>query len=97
MNPGTTTRADTEQIDSYTFQADPTQSLSETVIEAVAAFSGLTLEEAADELEPLYYTIDSEALDSLFDRSADSGRVSFRYLEYRLTADATGQISIETC
>ncbi|MDS0478028.1 HalOD1 output domain-containing protein [Natrinema sp. 1APR25-10V2] len=81
-----------------TYQAGPSQSLTEAVIEAVASASGLDAFEVADEFGPLYDVIDPSALDSLFEstRGTDRtvGSVSFEYGDYRVTVDGTGRVEL---
>lgn len=83
---------------SDTYQATPSQSLTEAVIEAVASASGLDALEVANEFGPLYEVIDPSALDSLFQSSDGSSRsvgsVTFEYADYRVTVDQTGRVEL---
>ena len=83
---------------SDTYQAAPSQSLTEAVIEAVASASGLDALEVANEFGPLYDAIDPSALDSLFQSSGGSNRsvgsVTFEYADYRVTVDQTGRVEL---
>lgn len=63
---------------------------STAVVEAVAAREGA---EPAEVPEPLYESIDPDALDALV-ASAESGEVSFTYLGHRVTVDADGRVTL---
>lgn len=65
------------------------ESLSRTVIEAVAAREGV---EPTELSEPLASAVDPDALDSLFSRG--SGHVLFTYLDYEVRVTATGDVSL---
>ena len=63
---------------------------SEAVLTAIAEREGV------DELElrePLYETIDPDALDALF--RDGRGRVTFEYLGYLVTVDQDGEVEVE--
>ena len=96
MTSTTTTRETTQTPTSY--QADPEQSLSEAVLEAVAAATGVDELALADEFGPLYHAIDPSALDSLChdrcetDRSV--GSVTFEYAGFLVSVDRTGQVTL---
>lgn len=81
-----------------TYQADPEQSLSEAVLEAVATTTGVDQLELADEFGPLYHAVDPSALDSLFrdrpetDRSV--GSVTFEYADLLVSVDRTGRVTL---
>jgi hypothetical protein len=81
---------------SGTYQADPDQSLSGAVVEAIATNSELDALEIADEFGPLYDVIDPSALDSLFQPMGTADRsaccVTFEYADYRVTVDQTGWV-----
>ena len=81
-----------------THQAQPDQPLSEAVIEAIAADSGLDALEIADEFGPLYDVIDPAALDSLFQSTTETSRtggcVTFVYAGYRVRVDQTGRVEL---
>ncbi|WP_408958616.1 HalOD1 output domain-containing protein [Natrinema sp. 74] len=80
------------------YQAEPEQSLTEAVIEAIAAESDLDALEIADEFGPLYDVIDPSALDSLFQSAGGAGQpvgnVTFDYGDYRVTVDQTGRVEL---
>jgi len=71
------------------------KTVTETVVSAVAEFTG----SKPTSLDPLYGTLDPEALDALFDDGAANGRapdrVSFTYsgCTVVVTADGTVQVS----
>ncbi|WP_254764075.1 HalOD1 output domain-containing protein [Natrinema marinum] len=80
------------------YQAAPSQTLTEAVVEAIASASGLDTLEIADEFGPLYDVIDPSALDSLFQSgggpSPAVGSVTFEYGDYRVTVDETGRVEL---
>lgn len=81
-----------------TYQADPDQSLSQAVLEAVGEATGVDQLELADEFGPLYHAIDPSALDSLFRERVETGRsmgsVTFEYAGYLVSVDRTGQVTL---
>ena len=89
-------------IVSYT--ADETESLSDAVI--VAARMAATRVQSADDLDehavgvldPLFDTVDLDALDALFSPTADgrtrSGTVTFTHDGFEITAYATGEVRV---
>lgn len=87
-----------EHQESFTYQSDPGQPLSEAIISAVASAEDVDQLELADEHEPLYNAIDPTALDSLFHSSGSTGGsvgvVTFEYAGYRITVDQTGQVTL---
>ncbi|MFU8868961.1 HalOD1 output domain-containing protein [Natronococcus sp.] len=93
----TTATQETSQTP-VSYQADPEQSLSEAVLEAVAAATGVDELELADEFGPLYYAVDPSALDSLFhDRCGTDravGSVTFEYAGFLVSVDRTGQVTL---
>ncbi|WP_135302229.1 HalOD1 output domain-containing protein [Haloarcula amylovorans] len=64
--------------------------LSDAVFEAVAAREGIDPTELP---EPMFPLIDPDALDSLFRRG--TGRVAFEYLDYEVTVESSGDISVD--
>lgn len=68
----------------------PELNLAWEVIQAVADHENRDPGEVS---ELLYETIDTEALDAIFNSS--SGHITFPYLEYTITVNATGDITIE--
>lgn len=68
---------------------DSKQSLSEAVVDAVAAEEDVKPEELS---RPLYPAVDPDALDSLF--RTDDGEVAIRYLDYEIVAHAEGTVEI---
>lgn len=85
--------------DTYYYRAAGDQPLSEAVVQAVAAFSdrssvGADSDEA---LDPLYDTIDPDALDALFRDAGDdsrTGAVEFAYSGCEVTVDSTGLVTV---
>lgn len=80
------------------------RSPSGSVIQAVAAASGRSLatddaDDRTEALEPLYSTIDPDALDALLASKADDEhppvRVEFTYCGYRVAADSTGLVTVD--
>ncbi len=95
------TETDTHQFaqnEQYTVQHDRLEdgSLSVTIATAVATVLG---REVTD-LEPLHYSIDTDALERLFEPRADGlrdgGTVTFEFSGCLVTVDATGEISVTT-
>ena len=70
--------------------------LSVAVVDAVAAFCN----ESVTELEPLHYTINTDALERLFEPRADGvrsgGSVAFEYNACLVTVTADGEIRVES-
>ena len=64
--------------------------LSVAVVEAVADREGVGAEDLP---EPLYKSLNPEALDALFRDSR--GQVTFEYLGYLVTARSTGEVDLE--
>lgn len=85
--------ADTHVVQYDRLDAEP---LSVAVVNAVATFS----DEPVTDLEPLHYTIDTDALERLFEPRADGvragGSVTFEYTECLITVSADGQIRVES-
>lgn len=81
-----------------TYQANPEQSLSQAVLEAVADAANTDQLELADEFGPLYHAIDPSALDSLFHERTEVdrpvGSVTFEYAGYLVSVDRTGQVTL---
>ncbi|MDG5817586.1 HalOD1 output domain-containing protein [Natronococcus sp. A-GB7] len=80
------------------YQADPEQSLSEAVLEAVAVATDVDQLALADEFDPLYHAIDPSALDSLFRERCEAdravGSVTFEYAGFLVSVDRTGQVTL---
>ncbi|MCU4741685.1 HalOD1 output domain-containing protein [Natronoglomus mannanivorans] len=80
-----------------TFIYTPDESVSEAILDAVASVT----DSDPIELDPLYYTIDPDALDSLFEsrsRTTELPRdvqVTFSYVGLQITVTAAGQIIVE--
>lgn len=94
-----TTRSPSAQAEEqYVVQYDrlDTEPLSVAVVNAVATFG----DESVTELEPLHYTINTDALERLFEPRADGvrsgGSVSFEYIDYLVTVTADGEIRVES-
>jgi hypothetical protein len=73
----------------------PTSSLCQNVIENVAQ----TVDESPASLDtPLYEVIDPDALERLFNPSADRqgpGRVTFEYMGCHVTVNSTGSVDVD--
>ncbi|WP_415380458.1 HalOD1 output domain-containing protein [Halosimplex sp. TS25] len=67
------------------------QSVSEAVIEAVAAAEGVR----PTELAPLYDVVDPDALETVFAGKSSLGKVVFNYNSYEVTVDADGHVAIK--
>lgn len=79
----------------HTYSLTPDQSTSMTVVETVANAEGVE----PTELRPLYSAIDPDALDSLFEGSADEepsflGQVQFQYHGYEVCIDESGRVTL---
>lgn len=70
--------------------------LSVTIATAVAE----VVDEPVTELEPLHYTIDTDALERLFEPRANghraSGTVSFSYQGCTVSVSAAGEVVVDT-
>lgn len=90
--------------DECVYQVAETQSLSAAIVRAVARFINRdstendSVDQTALELEPLYETIDPEALEALFDtlpdESSAKGTVQFEYSGCEVTVKNTGSIIV---
>lgn len=71
---------------------EPSEEPSHAIITTVAALADVP----ADELPPLYDSIDPDALDALFDSSGDRSdlQLSFSYFEYDVTVHQEGEIVV---
>jgi len=73
---------------------------SESVTEAVASALHSVSGRSERELQPLYGTIDPDALDSLFARKGDGtprgtdGYVAFEYGPYRVRVESDGVVAV---
>jgi len=67
------------------------RSVSQAVIDAVAAFEGTPPTELTP---PLYEVVDPEALDKIFARKASLGKVVFNYKSYEVHVDADGFVAV---
>jgi hypothetical protein len=77
-------------------EGTPSRSLSRAVIEAVAEEEGVHPSALST---PLFDAIDPDSLNSLFTpmdngHSRPTGRVSFFYAGYEVTADSTGAVEL---
>ena len=73
-----------------------TESLSATVVRAVASAEGTTTAELA---EPLYDAVDPDALDQLFEPRVDGvarlfGQLHFRYHDYNVLVHDFGRVDV---
>lgn len=88
--------------DTYYYRTAADQSLSEAVVRAVATVSkrnpvGADPDGSAEPLDPLYRTIDPDALDALFRDAGDerrTGTVAFPYCGYEVTVDDAGLVTV---
>lgn len=95
------TRSDTAHLastDQHVVQFDrlDDEPLSVIVAQAVATHRDVDV----TDLEPLHYTVDTDALERLFAPRADGlrtgGTVSFQYSGCRVTVTADGEVTVET-
>jgi hypothetical protein len=70
--------------------AEVTARPAAAVVEAVATAEGWA---PADVPEPLYESVDPDALEALV-ASVDRGRITFTYLGYEVTVDADGTVTL---
>ncbi|WP_049891420.1 HalOD1 output domain-containing protein [Natronococcus amylolyticus] len=93
----TTATRETDQTP-VNYQADPEQSLSEAVLEAVATATDVDQIALADEFGPLYHAVDPSALDSLFHDRCETdravGSVTFEYAGFLVSVDRTRQVTL---
>lgn len=72
------------------------ESVSQSIVEAVAEAEGVAPEELAP---PLYEVIDPDALGRLFASTSNAdrgdGRVTFRYAGHDVTVESDGAVSVE--
>ncbi|QFU83886.1 HalOD1 output domain-containing protein [Natronorubrum aibiense] len=84
--------------DCYTVQYDrlDTEPLSVAIVDAVATFC----DEEITALEPLHYTVNTDALERLFEPRANGlrsgGSVAFEYHDCLVTVSADGEITVES-
>jgi hypothetical protein len=77
-----------------TYQPAPTDSMSASVVQAIADHSDRAVDRGENALPPLYETIDPDALDALFAVRHDPPLVQFTYSGYTVTIDETRQITV---
>lgn len=63
---------------------------SSTVVEAVAELESMNV----TDLPTLYETLDPDALDKLYESSADA-RVTFTYNDYRIAVETDGVVTVQ--
>ncbi|WP_435175994.1 HalOD1 output domain-containing protein [Halorussus sp. AFM4] len=83
--------------DAYYYRAADDESLSAAVVRAVAAVSDRSSAgDPREALDPLYDSVDPDALDALFRHADDSqtGAVEFAYCGYEVTVDSTGLVTV---
>lgn len=89
--------------ETYYYQIKADQTPSEAVIQAVASVSGrkptpLSNTEGGEALDPLYNTINPDALNTLFDPTTEpsqsTGTVKFQYSGYEVTVENTGLVTV---
>lgn len=66
--------------------------ITETIISELADQEGVD----PLELEPLYTSIDPDALQTLYEPPNDVHRVEFEYADYKVTIEDEGQIHFES-
>lgn len=88
--------------DAVTYTPDPDESLADAVLralyEAASDDTETTTVDVVETLDPLYETIDLEALDRLFrpesDDNTTQGTVSFVHAGYDVTVTAAGDVTV---
>lgn len=90
--------------ESFIYEVEEGESLSEGVVEAVAAGAGVRPVpevglEPEGALEPLYTVVDPDALDALFCQPGDradqsSGKITFQYHGYEVVVGSDGRIAL---
>lgn len=87
--------------DAYYYRCGANESFASAVVRAVGAVSGrdpVAPDADGGRLEPLYETIDPDALDALFHDADDGGdpvgTVRFDYCGHEVTVDSTGLVSV---
>jgi len=79
---------DSERTPSQTFTCGDDETVSAVVVRAVAAFTG----QDPLSMEPLYRSIDPDALDALFEPpSPEAGAVEFSFCGLRVQVTASGE------
>ncbi|GAB3037782.1 HalOD1 output domain-containing protein [Natronobiforma cellulositropha] len=69
------------------------QTITEAVVRAVAAVTN----QKVTQMEPLYYAIDTDALERLFTSSTPRlVTVEFEYAEHTISVDGTGAVRVES-
>lgn len=86
--------------DTYTCQIAEDQSLSVAIIQAIAEFSGQSsvVSTKDNELDPLYHSIDPDALNSLFStrrgEESPNRKISFVHDGYEVTVKNSNSLTI---
>lgn len=103
MSPKATTAED-RGGEQFSYRRQPNEPPSEAVLTAVSAVSNRKIipntsdDDGSDALEPLYDTIDPDALDALFDQigneSNSEGSITFTYIGHEITVKNTGEILV---
>lgn len=78
------------ETDTYRASCDSTGSMSLAIISTLAAVSGTDPRES----EPLYATVDPDALDSLVSTAGDDIRIAFEHAGYHVVVDGTREITV---
>lgn len=68
---------------------------NERLSEGVVRILAVRTDRPPDDIEPLYTSLDPDALDDLFDQRNSHGRVSFTHGDFRITAYSDGEIRIQ--
>lgn len=81
-----------QQQNTLTMERDSSERMSTVLIEAVASIRDVT----ATELDPLYETIDPDAIDALCDRSKTENplEISFQYEGCGVSVSGNGRIEL---
>lgn len=88
---------------SYARQIPQDESVSTAIVEAVAAASGRSVVRGGsgeDALDPLYETLDPDALDALFatdDRAGTVESLTFEYCGFRVTVTGARRLTVTEC
>lgn len=77
---------DSQRTPSQTFTWGDDESASGAVVRAVAAYTG----QQPISLEPLYESIDPDALDTVFEPNGQTASIEFSYAGFRVQVTASG-------
>jgi len=88
---GTAERADRRDVVVHRTVHSGAESLSVSVVEALAAAKGVS---PVDIEQPLYDVVDPDALDRLFTDGNATARVVFGFADHEVTVHASGEILV---